>query len=72
MHRFLPDPITEQLLESVVALAAEVNVLRARVGQLEADHSGTDPASVVDETKDFVAAIFHGFAHLPESGKNVK
>lgn len=62
---FLPDPISEQLLQSLVALAAEVSVLRERVARLEAARDGGSPQPLFAEAESFVTSVFGGIASLP-------
>jgi len=62
--RPLSDPITEKLLESLVALAAEVCVLRDRVAQLEASTDGTQPPDSAESAERFVMAVFGGMATM--------
>mgnify|MGYP007096726220 CR=1 FL=1 len=59
--RTLSDPMTEKLLESLVALAAEVNVLRDRVATLEMSANRT---SVPDSAERFVSSVFGGMATM--------
>jgi len=53
-QKFFSEPTTEKLFESLVALAAEVYVLRERVLHLEAKIPVDGPA----ETKAFVDHVF--------------
>ena len=64
---FLTDPMTEKLLESLVALAAEVNVLRDRVSRLESERDGTFPQDGFVAAEVFVSSIFGGMAQMPTS-----
>jgi len=63
-HRYLSDPISEKLLESLVALAAEVNVLRDRVARLEAQGGAGDTDGADGDTDAFVTAVFGGLCDL--------
>ncbi|MBB3064335.1 MULTISPECIES: hypothetical protein [Limibacillus] len=62
--RFLTDPISEKLLESLVALAAEVNVLRDRVARLEAQADGTELPDGFESADSFVTSVFGGAATM--------
>lgn len=54
------DPIAEKLLESLVALAAEVNVLRDRVAAIEARADGNTPPDSAESAERFVSSVFGG------------
>ncbi|MBN9033382.1 MAG: hypothetical protein BGO05_00885 [Rhizobiales bacterium 63-7] len=65
---FFADEMTERVFASVVALAAEVSILRERVAQLEQAQgiapAGDDPARAAE---DFVADVFGHLARpLPQ------
>lgn len=63
---FFVDVVSEKLFESLVALAAEVHVLRDRVARLEASSTG-QPAEIADASASaeaFVQHVFGGLARL--------
>ncbi|MGE4249122.1 MAG: hypothetical protein AB7F09_07030 [Parvibaculaceae bacterium] len=63
---FFADAVSEKLFESLVALAAEVHVLRDRVTRLEASATG-QPAKTPDtaaSAEAFVQHVFGGLARL--------
>ncbi|ASP23716.1 hypothetical protein ANTHELSMS3_04615 (plasmid) [Antarctobacter heliothermus] len=67
--RSISDPITEKLLESLVALAAEVSVLRDRVAALEARAEGNSLPASAESAEHFVTAVFGGMASMaPRTG----
>jgi hypothetical protein len=56
---FFADELTERVFASVMALAAEVSVLRERVAELErARGSGTDEPDPSRAAENFVADVF--------------
>ncbi|MDQ2067934.1 hypothetical protein Q9295_16280 [Xinfangfangia sp. CPCC 101601] len=57
---FFADPVTERLFQSVVALAAEVNVLRDRVARLEAGAEAAPQANAAADADAFVQHVFGG------------
>ncbi|MDR0810484.1 MAG: hypothetical protein LBE86_15390 [Gemmobacter sp.] len=58
---FFADPVSERLFHSLVALAAEVNVLRDRVAQLE---SGAVPLAPAEVSAAADAFVWHVFGDL--------
>jgi hypothetical protein len=63
---FFADAVSQTLFETLVALAAEVNVLRDRVARLEASSAGqavenADPSASAGA---FVQHVFGGLARL--------
>lgn len=61
---FFADGVSEKLFKSLVALAAEVHILRDRVTRLEASSSGP-PATAASNSRsaeDFVQHVFGGLA----------
>jgi hypothetical protein len=60
---FFVDAVSEKLFESLVALAAEVHVLRDRVFHLEALSSG-QPAETADASASAEAFVQHVFGGL--------
>ena len=61
---FFADAVSGKLFESLVALAAEVHVLRDRVARLEASSSGqtTGGANMSASAEEFVQHVFGGLA----------
>jgi hypothetical protein len=61
---FFADAATEKLFDVVVALAAEVSVLRERVLRLENTSSPNTPSPVdmTREAEDFIRHVFGGLA----------